>query len=43
MLGGLVLVPVVSFFTKKHIPANVEETFTCFDHCVTTDITDSLG
>ncbi len=43
MLGGLIIVPVVSLFTKKHIPENVEQTFGCFDHCVTTDITDSLG
>ena len=43
MLAGLIIVPVVSLFTKKQIPQNVEETFGCFDHCVTTDITDSLG
>ena len=43
MLAGLVIVPVVSLLTKKHIPENVEETFGCFDHCITTDITDSLG
>jgi SSS family solute:Na+ symporter len=43
MLGGLVLVPLVSAFTKKWVPANTESTFGCFDHCVTTDITDSLG
>jgi len=43
MLGGLVIVPVVSLLTRKHVPQNTEETFGCFDHCVTTDITDSLG
>jgi hypothetical protein len=43
MVSGLVLVPLVSFFTRRFIPKNVEETFTCFDHSVTTDITDSLG
>ena len=43
MLAGLVLVPLVSFFTKKWIPQETEEIFGCFDHCVTTDITDSLG
>ena len=43
MLGGLVLVPLVSLITKKHVPENVDEVFSCFDRCVTTDITDSLG
>ena len=43
MLGGLVLVPLVSLITKKHAPENVDEVFSCFDRCVTTDITDSLG
>ena len=43
MVGGLVLVPLVSLFTKRFIPKSVDETFTCFDHSVTTDITDSLG
>ena len=43
MLGGLVLVPLVSTLTKKWIPEKTEEIFGCFDHCVTTDITDSLG
>ena len=43
MLTGLVLVPVVSLFTKKHIPAETEEIFECFDHSITTTITDSLG
>ncbi len=43
MLGGLVLVPLVSVFTKKWIPAETDKVFECFDHCVTTDITDSLG
>lgn len=43
MLAGLVIVPLVSLFTKKQIPEKSEEIFTCFDHSVTTDITDSLG
>jgi len=43
MLAGLVIVPLVSAFTKRWIPDEVDEIFGCFDHCVTTDITDSLG
>ncbi|MBE6580906.1 MAG: sodium:solute symporter [Ruminococcaceae bacterium] len=43
MLAGLVLVPLVSAFTQKWVPQSTEETFSCFDCCVTTDITDSLG
>lgn len=43
MLGGLVLVPLVSAFTQRWVPKETEEIFGCFDHCVTTDITDSLG
>ena len=43
MLAGLVIVPLVSAFTKRWIPDDVDRTFNCFDHCVTTDITDSLG
>ncbi len=43
MLGGLVLVPLVSLFTKKSIPANVEEIFTCYDRTMNVDITEHLG
>lgn len=43
MLAGLVLVPLVSAFTQKWVPEEADEIFGCFDHCVTTDITDSLG
>ncbi len=43
MVVGLVLVPLVSLLTRKTVPANVEETFECFNDSVTTGITDSLG
>lgn len=43
MLAGLVIVPLVSAFTQKWVPKETDEIFTCFDHSVTTDITDSLG
>ncbi len=43
MVGGLVLVPVVSLLTQKTRPENVEEMFSCYDKEVVTDVTDSLG
>ncbi len=43
MVGGLVLVPIVSLFTKKTKPQNVEEKFSCYDKQVVTNIKDSLG
>lgn len=43
MVGGLIIVPIVSLLTQKKRPANVEEIFSCYQKVVTTDITDSLG
>ena len=43
MVGGLILVPLVSLFTKKSVPENAEEIFHCYDQKITTDVTDSLG
>ena len=43
MVGGLVLVPIVSAFTKKSKPENVEEKFSCYDVKVVTNKKDSLG
>ena len=43
MVGGLILVPIVSLLTQKTLPANVDEKFSCYDTKVTTTITDSLG
>lgn len=31
MIGGLVLIPVVSAFTKKTLPHNIDQKFECFD------------
>ena len=31
MLGGLVIVPIVSLFTGKHAPENTEEIFSCYN------------
>ena len=43
MLGGLVLVPVVSLFTKKPETALVEKAFECYDKAVTVKSKESLG
>ena len=43
MLGGLVLVPVVSLFTKKPETASVEKAFECYDKAVTVKAKESLG
>ncbi len=43
MLGGLILVPVVSFITPKPQNALVEDIFACYKKKVTVDVTDSLG
>ena len=43
MVGGLVLVPVVSLLTQKTLPENIDEKFSCYDAKVTTNVTNSLG
>ena len=43
MIGGLILVPVVSFITPKPQNALVEDIFACYKKKVTVDVTDSLG
>lgn len=43
MLGGLILVPIVSIFTQKTLPQNIEEKFSCYNVQVVTNIKDSLG
>ncbi len=43
MLGGLILVPIVSLLTQKTAPANVEEKFTCYRRTATVEVIDSLG
>ena len=43
MLGGLVLVPLVSGLTKSTRPQNAEEIFKCYDRTMSVDITDNLG
>ncbi len=43
MVGGLVLVPIVSLLTQKTLPKNVNEKFSCYDVKVVTNKKDSLG
>lgn len=43
MLGGLILVPIISLFTKKTLPNNVEDKFSCYDVQVVTNKKDNLG
>ncbi len=43
MLGGLVLVPIVSLFTQKSLPENVNDKFSCYEETVVTNKKDSLG
>ena len=35
MVGGLVIVPVISLFTKKQDDAKLQEIFSCYDETVT--------
>ena len=42
MVGGLIIVPIVSCFTKKEDKAKVDELFTCFDEKVTVPVTEAL-
>ena len=42
MLGGLIIVPVVSAFTKKSRPENTEEIFSCYNTKITVNAINSL-
>lgn len=43
MVGGLIIVPIVSLFTQKTLPEKTDEMFSCYDGTTTVEITDSLG
>lgn len=43
MVGGLLLVPIVSVLTKKTLPRNINAKFECYDEKVVTSKKDSLG
>ena len=43
MMGGMVIVPIVSLFTTKSIPENVDEKFAGYDKQVTVSAKEDLG
>lgn len=43
MLAGLIIVPVVSLFTKKPEPKKVDEMFSCYEEKVTVSAKETLG
>lgn len=43
MIGGLILVPLISLITRKSRPQNVEEMFACYHSTTKVELTDSLG
>ncbi len=43
MVGGLILLPLVSIFAKKPEKNALDEVFSCYNKKVTVDVTDSLG
>ena len=43
MVGGLIIVPIVSMLTKGSRPTNTDEIFSCYDASRTVGITDNLG
>lgn len=43
MIAGLVLVPVVSLFTKAPSQDRLDEVFSCYDRTVTVSVKDSIG
>ena len=43
MVGGLILVPIVSLLSKKTAPDGVEQMFSCYKQVATVDVKDSLG
>ncbi len=43
MLGGLVIVPLVSLITKAPSQSKIEETFSCYSRTVTVPVTETLS
>lgn len=43
MVGGLILVPIISLLTPGSRPANIDKIFSCYKDKKTVEITDSLG
>ena len=43
MLAGLLIVPIVSSFTRKLEPKHIEDVFSCYNQKVTVDVKDYMG
>ena len=43
MVGGLVIVPIVTALTRKGIPDNTDEIFNCYHEQRTVEVMDNLG
>lgn len=43
MVGGLIIVPIVSLLTQKTLPKDTDKMFECYNNTTTVEITDSLG
>ena len=43
MFAGLIIIPVVSLFTKKPNDAHIEQVFSCYERTVTVTVKDSIG
>lgn len=43
MVGGLIIVPIVSLLTQKTLPKGSDKMFECYNNTTTVEITDSLG
>ena len=43
MLGGIIIIPIVSLLTQKTRPENTDEMFVCYTKTKTVEVTDSLG
>jgi len=43
MIGGLIIVPIVSLLTQKTLPSDIDEKFSCYEVKVVTNKKDSLG
>ncbi|MBR6570677.1 MAG: sodium:solute symporter, partial [Clostridia bacterium] len=43
MIAGLIIVPVVSLFTRKPDAALIDHVFSCYDRKVLVSVKDSIG
>ena len=43
MIAGLIIVPIVSLFTKAPSKEHIDKVFSCYDRKVTVSVTDSIG